>query len=88
MLSVLLLLRSVNATSVSLPWNAPVQLIAALPSAPVVTDPRPGLTPLIVYRIVRPGSGLPSLLRAATLTVAIWPSARVGAARLSTSGVT
>ena len=40
-------LRSVNAVSVSVPARMPVQLIAAVPSPPVVTAPAPGFAPAI-----------------------------------------
>ena len=40
--------RSTKAVSVSVPAFAPVQLIAAVPSAPVVTAPAPGFAPAIV----------------------------------------
>ena len=40
--------RSTKAVSVSVPTFAPSQLMSAVPSAPVVTAPEPGLTPVIV----------------------------------------
>ena len=40
--------RSTKAVSVSVPTFAPSQLIAAVPSAAVVTAPAPGLAPVIV----------------------------------------
>ena len=39
--------RSTNAVSVSVPTFAPVHVIAAVPSAAVVTAPAPGLAPAI-----------------------------------------
>ena len=42
-----LLLMSVKAVRLSVPVLSPVHEIAALPSAPVVTAPAPGLAPAI-----------------------------------------